>query len=48
VSSGSTDSDGPAPERAFTIRNVTMALLGGATLVVVPAYDGSLADVVAA
>ena len=31
--------------RATTIRNVAMALLGAAALVLVPAYDGPLADV---
>ena len=31
--------------RAITIRNVVLALLGGAVLVLVPAYDGPLEEV---
>ena len=33
-------------KRATTIRNVVMALLGAAVLVLVPAYDGPFADLV--
>ena len=42
-----TGGHGPASGtgRATTTRNVAMALLGAAALVLVPAYDGPLADV---
>ena len=38
----------PGTRRATTVRNVLMALLGGAVLVLVPAYDGPLAEALGA
>ncbi len=44
MSNGSTDSHKTAVGRAVTIRNVAMAVLGAAVLVLVPVYDGPLAQ----
>jgi hypothetical protein len=45
-----TGSHGPGPgtRQAITIRNVVMALIGAAVLVLAPAYDGPLSDVLSA
>jgi hypothetical protein len=50
VAANGTDGHGPDPDmrRAATIRNVAMALLGAAVLVLVPAYGGPFADLIGA